>query len=74
MQPVLIYPNHVTSVSCSGRFVEFRELGLTPDLVTYNTMLKACMRCTNLPCAEVIMTQLRQQGLQVRPSASALPE
>ena len=35
------------------------------DLVTYNTLLKACMRSANLPCAEVIMSQLRQHGLKV---------
>ena len=38
---------------------------MKPDLITYNTLLKACMRSANLPCAEVIMTQLCQQGLQV---------
>lgn len=48
-----------------ARFVELKELGVKPGLVTYNTLLKACMRSANLPCAEVIMAQLRQQGLQV---------
>ena len=47
------------------RYVELRELGLKADLVTYNTLLKACMRSANLPCAEVIMAWLQQQGLQV---------
>lgn len=54
-------------LSYIGRFVELKEVGVKPDLVTYNTLLKACMRSANLPCAEVIMTQLRQQGLQVCP-------
>ncbi len=45
--------------------MEVREQGVKADLVTYNTLLKACMRSANLPCAEVIMTWIQQQGLQV---------
>ena len=58
------------------RFVELKELGVKPDLVTYNTLLKACMRSANLPCAEVIMTQLRQQGLQacLLPTGKHMPQ
>ena len=48
-----------------GRFVELKESGLEGDLVTYNTLLKACMRSANLPCARVIMTWIRERGLQV---------
>ncbi len=60
----------------TGRFVELKELGVKPDLVTYNTLLKACMRSANLPCAEVIMTQLCQQGLQVclLPTGKLMPQ
>ena len=48
-----------------GRFVELKDAGLEGDLVTYNTLLKACMRSANLPCAHVIMTWIRERGLQV---------
>ena len=54
------------------RYVELREQGLKADLVTYNTLLKACMRSANLPCAEVIMAWLQQQGLQVSLSRTQL--
>ena len=35
------------------------------DLVTYNTLLKACMRSANLPRARVIMKWIWERGLQV---------
>ena len=54
------------------RYVELREQGLKADLVTYNTLLKACMRSANLPCAEVVMAWLQQQGLQVSLSHPSL--
>ena len=48
-----------------GRFVELKDARVEGDLVTYNTLLKACMRSANLPCARVIMTWIRERGLQV---------
>ena len=55
----------VMTIFPAARFVELKDLGVRADLVTYNTLLKACMRSANLPCAEVIMSQLRQHGLKV---------
>ena len=64
------------SLACDGgvirRFVELKDAGVEGDLVTYNTLLKACMRSANLPCARVIMTWIRERGLQVTPQPCVL--
>ena len=64
------------SLACDGavigRFVELKDAGLEGDLVTHNTLLKACMRSANLPCARVIMRWIRERGLQVTPHPCVL--
>ena len=65
-RPQLCKPGSlVCDGAVTGRFVELKDAGLEGDLVTYNTLLKACMRSANLPCARVIMTWIRERGLQV---------
>ena len=64
------------SLTCDGavigRFVELKDAGLEGDIVTYNTLLKACMRSANLPCARVIVAWIRERGLQVTPQPCVL--
>ena len=62
-RPQLCEPGSlVCDGAVTGRFVELKDAGLEGDLVTYNTLLKACMRSANLPCARVIMTWIRERG------------
>jgi hypothetical protein len=49
-----------------SRFEELVAAGLAPTLVTFNTLLKACMRCHDLPRAQLVMGWISAAGLQVQ--------
>ena len=38
-----------------------------PNLVTFNTLLKACMRGRDLPGAQQVLARVKAAGLQVAP-------
>lgn len=39
------------------------EAGLSPDLVAFNTVMRACAKAKDLPAAEVLLMRLRRVGL-----------
>ena len=52
-------------VLCTRRLAEVEAAGLAPDLVTFNTLLKACMRGRDLPRAQQVLARIQAAGLQV---------
>ena len=52
------------------RFQELLEEGLEPSVVTFNTLLKACMMAHDAKPASEVLEQLQQRGLKVNIATS----
>lgn len=52
---------------CLHRLTELEEAGMVPNLVAFNTLLKACMRSKDMPRAHQVLARVRAAGLQVAP-------
>ncbi len=61
---VCLHHQHIVCVTPpTHRFEELVQVGVVPNIITYNTLLKSCMRCSDANRAAVLWSDMQRQGV-----------